>query len=174
MSTEQRSKKLSYLLRHSPEAANLTLDSEGWCSLPQLLYNTDFSVPELQKIVREDSKGRYTLEADRIRANQGHSVGDVKISFTKKIPPTVLYHGTMERLADKILTEGLLPMGRHHVHLASDLETARQVATRRKGQPIIFEIDTKAMVANGITFFISDNNVWLVDRVDPKYIQELK
>lgn len=166
----QRSKYLSMLLRHSPEKANLTLDKEGWCNLDQLLENTDFTIEELREIVSTDSKGRYSFGENAIRANQGHSISEIKLTFKKAIPPTILYHGTTKDAWEKIKKTGLLPMNRHHVHLTEKLETAKAVGSRRRSGLVVLEIDCINMVAHKVQFLLSDNGVWLVDKVEPKYI----
>lgn len=173
MSQEQRSKYLSFLLRHKPEAANLTMDKEGWVQVEQILQNTDFTTAELHQIVADDQKGRYSFSsvASSIRANQGHSAAGVKLLFKKAVPPTILYHGTAESALSEIMKHGLLPMKRHHVHLSADLETAKSVGGRRKGGFVVLEIDAKTMLANGYKFFISDNHVWLVDLVPPIFLK---
>lgn len=156
----ERSKKLSYLLRHKPESAGLHLDKEGWCELTEFLSKTDFTFEELTAIIENDAKGRYTLQrglkVDYIRANQGHTV-NVKITFEKAVPPALLYHGTALSLIPVLEKQGLKPMERHHVHLSSDLATAQSVSSRRKGQTVVINIDAKAMVADGFQFFISTN-----------------
>ena len=83
MTIEERSKLLSYLLRHKPEKANLTLDREGWCDVDQLLANTDFTEIELKDIVASDTKGRYSFSPGGllVRANQGHSTDKVQLTF---------------------------------------------------------------------------------------------
>lgn len=181
----ERSKHLSYLLRHRPEAANLDLDKEGWCSIQQLTENTDFTVDELFTIVREDKKQRYSVlpsfsealqtgeQPTEIRANQGHSTHEVDITFKVAVPPVKLYHGADSRALAEIQKLGLLPMRRHHVHLSADVHTAEAVGGRRRSGHAVLEVDAKAMVADGIKFYISDNNVWLVDAVPPKYLKEL-
>lgn len=171
----EKSKYLSYLLRHKPEAAGLHLDKEGWCDIDDLLRNTDITEDELHRIVSEDKKGRYSISPGgvNIRANQGHSTNEVRLTFNVATPPTVLYHGTAADIKSKILREGLIPMSRHHVHLSADLETAKSVGGRRKGSTLIFTVDAKQMLADGQTFFLSENGVWLVPAVDPKYLKEL-
>jgi putative RNA 2'-phosphotransferase len=171
MKQNERSKYLSYLLRHKPESAKLTLDKEGWCSIEQLLANTDFSRGELIDIVDGDQKTRYALSPDalKIRANQGHSTSDVRMTFKVAVPPVMLYHGTTA--TEAILREGLKPMNRHFVHLTADLDTAHSVGGRRKGTTTIFEIDAKQMLADGFAFKISENEVWLIEHVPPKYIK---
>jgi putative RNA 2'-phosphotransferase len=188
MTTEQRSKYLSLLLRHKPETANLTLDKEGWCDITQLITNTDFTVEELEKITETDAKGRYSIrywemahcgsdlevirEPTHIRANQGHSTKSVKMHFKVAVPPVVLYHGADDRFMGIIMKEGLTPQKRHHVHLSADVETAQMVGGRRRSGHTVLAIDAKQMLAVGHKFFISENGVWLVDHVPPKYLKE--
>ena len=174
-SLTETSKYLSYILRHNPKAANITLDKEGWTSIEALLENTGILEAELNEIVQTDDKMRYSISLNlkNIRANQGHSTSDVKFTFKKAIPPTVLFHGAANEAIGKILKAGLLPMNRHHVHLSADAETAIQVGGRRKRGFTVLEIDAKQMVSDDHKFYISENGVWLSDHVPPKYLKEL-
>lgn len=61
-------------------------------------------------------------------------------------------------------------MLRHHVHLSRDMETATKVGARH-GKPVVFAINSAAMHEDGYTFYCSENDVWLVDTVPPKYLQ---
>ena len=63
-------------------------------------------------------------------------------------------------------------MSRHHVHLSLDKETARRVGMRH-GCPVILAIDALKMHEDGQIFYCSENNIWLVDNVPPKYITVL-
>lgn len=186
--SQERSKYLSYLLRHKPEVAKLTLDKEGWCKLEQLLKNTDFTLEELEAIVAEDEKKRYAFkywelvttplqqpikEPIAIRANQGHSTNSVKMNFKAAVPPTVLYHGTTTTAVEQIKKQGLKPMSRHYVHASADVETAASVGGRRRGVVTIFMIDTAKMLRDGYMFRLSDNKVWLIEAVPPKYLTEM-
>jgi len=179
---QERSKYLSYLLRHKPEAAHLTLDKEGWCVIDELLKNTDFTYDELISLVAADEKRRYSLapelgtvvglQYELIRANQGHSTDSVRLTFNKAVPPTVLFHGTTADALQQILKVGLKPMSRHHVHLSADIETAKTVGGRRKADLVVLKIDAKRMLADGFEFFLSDNGVWLISAVPAKYLTQ--
>jgi putative RNA 2'-phosphotransferase len=75
------SKYLSLVLRHDPAAAGVTLDAEGWVSVEELLagaarHGHSFTRAELDEVVQKSDKQRFafSLDAQRIRANQGHSV----------------------------------------------------------------------------------------------------
>lgn len=63
-------------------------------------------------------------------------------------------------------------MKRLHVHLSADKETAYSVGKRyaKRNEPIILKIDATAMYADGFKFFLSENGVWLIDNVPPKYL----
>jgi putative RNA 2'-phosphotransferase len=172
----EKSKFLSYVLRHRPESIGITLDKQGWVDVSELLAKaasdgTQISLDELKRIVAENDKKRFVLndDATRIRAAQGHSV-EVDLKLPVKAPPPVLFHGTVGKFADAIRKEGLKPMNRHDVHLSPDRETATKVATRR-GKPVILVIETYPMVRDGYQFRVSDNGVWLVDAVPAKYIK---
>ena len=166
------SRFIALVLRHDPAAAGLTLDAEGWASVDALLQalrtrHGPFPREALEALVAADSKGRYALSADgsRIRANQGHSV-PVELGLAPATPPDRLFHGTVRRALDAILREGLKPMGRHHVHLSSDMQTATAVGSRR-GEPVILAVDARGMNQAGHLFYRSANGVWLTDTVPP-------
>lgn len=168
---QEKSKFLSYLLRHKPESKNLQLDKEGWITLQELVDKAGFTHAELVEIAKLDGKQRYTISDDglRIRANQGHSTTQVRMTFDRAVPPPVLYHGTAYETSSIVLKEGLKPMSRHHVHLSADEQVAIEVAGRRRGSTIVLKIDAAKMLADGIRFYKSVNGVWLVDYVHPKY-----
>ena len=172
------SKFLSLVLRHKPETINLVLDENGWAAVADLLAKSAecgkiFTFEELTEVVATNDKKRFSLDATKtkIRASQGHSIA-VEIEFEERIPPLVLYHGTAERNLGSILETGLEKRARHHVHLSRDEETARTVG-RRHGKPTILRVDAARMAAQGHKFYISANEVWLVERVAPEFLEVL-
>lgn len=173
------SKFLSLILRHKPETIGISLDEKGWIEIEILTKacaekGVIFNRAELEKIVETNDKKRFSFNQGKtkIRANQGHSI-DVKLELEERIPPKILYHGTAERNLDSILINGLQKMKRHHVHLSVDFETARNVGARY-GRPAVFAINTEKMLtAGGFKFFVSANEVWLVDEVPPQFLKIL-
>ena len=163
------SKYLSRHLRHDPARLGLELGPGGWVEVDALLaacaaHSFAVSREELQEVVARNDKRRFSFDATgtRIRANQGHSV-QVDLGLEPAEPPAVLYHGTARARLDAILAEGLRRMGRHHVHLSADPETATRVGARH-GKPVVLEVAAARMAADGHRFFLSDNGVWLTDR----------
>jgi len=173
MNDKEISKFLSFVLRHNPGAIGVTLDPEGWVDVDLIIKNSrkPITLQDIERVVRENDKQRFALKDGRIRANQGHSVkGITAFDKTPRVPPRFLYHGTSLDLFDVIRKQGLKPMSRHHVHLSPDLETAWKVAKRRFGKtPIVFEVLALRMTNEGVEFYLSDNGVWLTDKVLPKY-----
>lgn len=170
------SKLLSYILRHRPDEYGVELDEAGWVDVSVLLEalaarGKAASREQLWSVVKNSDKQRFAFNEDgsRIRANQGHSV-DVELGYNPAEPPTVLFHGTVEKFLESIRTSGLLRGERHHVHLSPDKVTASKVGQRR-GRPVILQVDAAAMHADEHAFFVSDNGVWLTAHVPPRYIR---
>lgn len=162
------SKRMSKALRHRPERVGLTLDPAGWVPVTDLLTALGITEAELREVVDRNDKKRFTIDGDRIRANQGHSV-EVDLGLPAAIPPDTLFHGTVARFLDDIMRDGLRPMSRHDVHLSPDRETARRVGARR-GRPVILTVDARAMSEAGHEFRLSANGVWLTDHVPARYL----
>ena len=162
--TTRMSKRLAYVLRHDPASAGVTLDADGWADVDRLVAGVPGLTRDLlERIVAGDAKGRYTLAGDRVRAAQGHSAGVADAMHRTSVePPAVLYHGTTERVVDAILTGGLRPGSRSHVHLSTDPTTATAVGARR-GPPVVLRVDAAAAHAAGVRFHRADNGVWLAE-----------
>lgn len=173
-SDERLGRFLSLVLRHDPGAAGIALDEHGWADVNELLAGVkstgrSIDMAALERIVRENNKQRYSFNEDhtRIRANQGHSIQvDVELKVTE--PPRYLYHGTATRFFPAIQREGIRKMSRQYVHLSGDFETAMAVG-KRHGIPLVITIDAAAMARDGVTFYRSENGVWLCEHVEAKY-----
>lgn len=171
-----KSRSLARVLRHKPGLWGVRLDREGWCQVSDLLVGAanngqHLTVEDLLEIVETNDKQRFTLSPDglRIRAAQGHSV-DVDLKLRTRVPPPVLYHGTVRKWLPAILREGLRPMSRHAVHLSATKEAALAVGARR-GAPVVLIVDSYAMNRNGHQFQQAENGVWLTAAVPPKYLR---
>ncbi len=171
----RRSKFLSLLLRHEPEKIGLKLDSAGWAEVDALLagmaaHGKPMSRQTLLELVASSPKQRFALSDDglRIRASQGHSV-DVELGYLACEPPEQLFHGTVAAAMSAIESEGLSKMGRHHVHLSGDRETATKVGQRR-GVAIVLVVAARSMTDQGYIFYRSENGVWLTGWVPRKFL----
>lgn len=173
------SRYLAKHLRHQPERIGLTLEQGGWVAVDALLaacaaHGFALDREELEEVVASNDKRRFSFDqaGQLIRANQGHSV-EVDLGLLPVAPPAELFHGTVAAVVDAIVREGLRPMGRHHVHLSADVETARRVGARR-GRPVVLVVAAERMAQDGFVFFRSDNGVWLVDAVPGRYLTRME
>lgn len=176
MDNKQISKFLSFVLRHKPEEINIQLYANGWTDVDILIEKANahmvpLNFELLEEIVITNDKKRFSFNTDytMIRANQGHSV-EIDLALNPVQPPEKLYHGTVAKFIEAIKAEGLQKMSRRHIHLSKDMETAKKVGSRR-GKPVILVIDSEKMHADGFVFFVSENGVWLTDKVPVEYIE---
>ncbi len=172
------SKFLSLVLRHQPSKIGILLDENGWTEVNALIQQANkngvqLSREVLELVVETNNKKRFAFNADKtkIRANQGHSIA-VDLNYMPQTPPAILFHGTSARALKSILATGLQKQNRHHVHLSTDVITARSVG-QRHGKPVVLQVDAEAMAQNGYLFYLSENQVWLTEQVPTEYLHVL-
>ena len=174
----KKSKRLSLILRHRPQSVGITLDENGWTNVQELLdalkrSGSSYSLDILKAVVVECPKKRFEFNNDEteIRARQGHSIA-VDLGYEATTPPDRLYHGTADRFLDSIFAEGLKKQQRHHVHMSTDIDLMMEVG-RRHGKAVLLEVNAEEMKRDGHDFFVTDNQVWLTDRVPAKYLTKI-
>lgn len=165
---------MSRALRHEPARVGLTPDGGGWVPVTDLLAGLRMTRAQLDAVVAGNDKQRFAVGhgpdgVERIRASQGHSI-PVDLGLAPALPPAFLYHGTGRAALESILDTGLHRGGRHHVHLSSDVDTARRVGARRGGAVVVLTVDAAAMARDGHVFYRSDNGVWLTEAVPVDYL----
>ena len=182
--------KICYALRHNPRKLQLDMQKKGaWVDAIQLIsrFNARYTdkpfylnLPVLLELVRTDGKQRYGVKKQGnqlfIRCNQGHSIPWIEMEYQVMQPPEYLYHGTSWGFMSSIQAEGLKPMERQMVHLSWDVETARQVGGRKKryGDIAILRIAAQKRWQDGGMFYLSENNIWLADKIEAKYLQVME
>lgn len=165
---------MSWALRHDPVKAGLTLDTEGWVPVVDVLAALGLSRSTLDAVVEGNDKRRFAVVAgadgvERIRASQGHSV-QVDLGLAPSVPPPTLFHGTASANLPAIRVEGLRAGRRHHVHLSTEVATAQAVGRRWRGPTALLTVDASAMSAEGHVFYVSANGVWLTEHVPPRFL----
>ena len=170
------SKFLSLILRHRPEKINIELDNFGWANIDELVkkcnkFGVRFTKEELDYVVENNSKKRLAYSEDglKVRASQGHSI-KIDLGYEPIAPPEFLFHGTATRFLESIKETGLDKRNRHHVHLSSNETTATSVG-KRHGKLALLVVKSKEMHEAGHEFFVSENQVWLTDKVPVEFIE---
>jgi len=171
----QVSKYLSGALRHFPEDAGLALDDAGWTALDSVVdrASTKYGIDReaVIGIIHTDPKGRFEVDAGRVRAAYGHSVA-VDLAAGGTPVPDTLYHGTTPDALGSIRAEGLKAMNRQYVHLSESVGDAEAVGRRHAAEPVILQIDAAAMGDDGHTITKRGQSVYTTDHVPPRYISD--
>ena len=131
------SKFVCYLCRHGAAKHGLAMDGDGWLEVLDVLdvLQTTERFREkrrhdLLRLVKDSAGGRLELSGNEhwIRAVQGHSLPVSDDGLFERVTvedlPALIIHGTTEEAWLMIRTQGISPMSRQHVHLAT---TAAQV-----------------------------------------------
>jgi 2'-phosphotransferase len=180
------SKKMSAVLRHGIEKNGLSdvLRPDGYVPLSRLLGvlrgagSRDVTVDQIRHVVDSSGKQRFSIsEKDGelfIRANQGHSstlVGIDQEQLLERLDESELLaigggravHGTYRSAWPAIISSGgLMPMARHHIHLAADLPGESGVISgMRSSSEIHIWVDLLGASRAGVPFFRSANGVIL-------------
>lgn len=154
------SRRIAMLLRHSREMAT-NMDAAGWATIPQVAESLGVDEESVRLVGTHPDERRFQVLGDRIRARYGHTVPIVYDAPPRPVPK-VLYHGTTWAALDRIMAEGLLPMGRILVHLATDEDEALEVA-RRHGPPLLLRVNP----ANVVGLVNVAPAIWGAERVPP-------
>ena len=69
-----------------------------------------------------------------------------------------------QKYVESIEKIGLVPKSRLYVHLSDDMDTAVKVGSRH-GKPAVYRVASGRMQEDGLVFYRSVNDVWLVKEV---------
>lgn len=184
MNKTNLSRQMCHALRHKPEMYGIELDDNDSCLISKLtkgLFDKNHMVTEAEfdrifedivDIAKEDTE-RYEIDSLSIRAKYGHSF-KTKHKREPIVPPTLLFHGTIEKFIPSIVEEGLKPMNRDKVHLTSSYEMAIQKGSRRKTDSklyIIFIDTIRATLEGNVKFYKESDQVFLSDPIPPQYLK---
>ena len=184
------SKKLAWALRHGINTLGIAITPAGYVNLRELLSTPEFhnvTLELVERVVATDSKSRYLLMKENgevfIRANQGHSIKEVKDEdlLTPLTDPTrypTIIHGTNKSSWKLIKSRGLYRMNRNHIHFAIGLPGAGEVISgARVNCDVFIYIDIARALNEGLKFFVSQNNVVLSAGINgfisPKYFSRV-
>lgn len=176
------SKSLSWLLRHGAMSSGLQMRPDGYARVSDVLASPmfkDVTFLQLQDMVNRDQKGRFHLMFEPqlpasshvpdvwwIRANQGHSMKDVKLDMRPILSAAdilMAVHGTTRRAWESIATQGLSKMNRNHIHLAQGVPGSGVISGMRATAQILIFIDVQKALDAGIHFHLSENGVVLTE-----------
>jgi putative RNA 2'-phosphotransferase len=174
--TEQLGRLVAGCLRHFPGDLGLVMDGQGWVdltSLGQVVASRHlWAGKELViALVQSDSKQRYEIAGDRVRARYGHSM-DVELDHPENELPR-LYYGASEEEADRILEIGIKPASQKYVHLSTTAEKAWHVATFRTGNPRVIQAEAAAAQQAGVKMMTVNDDIVISDMIPARFLSIL-
>lgn len=173
-----RSKKLSWLLRHGARESGLTMDEAGFAFVVDVLRLTGLSRAQLEAVVLHNTKARFELKGERVRAVQGHSPEGTPVtleglerSWEEVLEDALLYHGTSVGAARAILdSEGVHAASRSHVHLAPAVDAT---VGKRAGVDVLLVVCPVRLRGAGLRVFRASNGVLLARAVPRDAVTDL-
>lgn len=135
--------------------------------------------PPVTDLVVLDDEAPEDPARHLIRATQGHSIKSIEAAdlltpltladIEEGKVPSIAVHGTNDR-AWELIKEGggLKPMGRQHVHLASEVPGGSNavISGMRKSANVLVWVDVRKSLEEGGKWWLSANNVILSEGVD--------
>ena len=83
----------------------------------------------------------------------------------------VLYYGTSEEEAQRMMEIGIKPVNQKFVHLSTTIEKSKEVASLRTDSPIVLEVDAKKAREDGIRIIKANELIALAKEIPAKYIK---
>jgi len=173
---DQIARRMAGILRHFPEKFDLDMDINGWVSVREL--STAIARKDRRKhwlrdrhieaIVNTDPKGRYEVRGGSVRATYAHTV-EIELDLPTENIPELLYYPCAPDELDIHLEAGISPGSRKWVHLSKTITTAANAGHVHHHRPVILEIDTIQMQANGDIVYHAGTTVYLTESVDGTY-----
>lgn len=171
------SKAMSHALRHEPAVYGLVLGDGGWMLIDDLAsaLSTALEHPiaahDIERVVDGSEKRRFESDGVSVRAAYGHSVAD-RIEHSRVTDaPTALFHATAPGALDAIFSDGLRPMGRQFVHVATAPDMAMVVGRRKAEAPVLLEVDAAGFLAAGHALYAAGPYVYLADHVPGEFLR---
>ncbi len=166
------------VLRHFPERYGLRMNKQGWVDLEDFINEVKnkqrrfrwLKAHHVLAIIDTDPKGRYQFRDGMIRATYAHSV-DVELDLPTRGIPDFLYFPTTKEEKDILLETGLMPSDRKKVHLSKTIESAVVAGKVRDPEPMIFEINAKAMGDDDLIIGKAGNTVYVTENVPANYLR---
>jgi len=174
--TEQLGRLVAGGLRHFPDDLGLAMDPQGWVDLAKLgdvvkSRHRWADADLVMALVDSDPKQRYEIRKGMIRARYGHSV-NVEMDHPVNLR-LLLYYGSSEEEADRILEIGLKSTGQRYIHLSTTAEKAWKVAAFRTGNPRVIQVNAAKAQEQGVKMMEVNEDIVISEMIPSKFLSML-
>ena len=126
-----------------------------------------------EAIANADTKGRYQVEGEMIRATYGHSI-ELELDLPTDDIPEALYWPCDPETVSTHMEYGITAGDRKHVHLSKTISNAMEAGYVRISRPAILEIDTTRAIADGFTIWRAGTTVFLCEEMPSEYLYHVE
>jgi putative RNA 2'-phosphotransferase len=170
---KQLSKLMNYVLGRQPDEFGLAPDKQGFfrmkdlikaiCEEPGWGYVRKSHINEVLITFRDNF---FVLEDERIKVDNPDQGA---IPVPDVTPPKLLYHCVRRKAYPVVCQKGIMPMGQHHVFLATTEDLARRIGKRRDPTPVLLTVLARRAWEAGVQFYRQGELMFLVDYVPVVY-----
>ncbi len=126
-----------------------------------------------EAIANADTKGRYQVEGEMIRATYGHSI-ELELDLPTDDIPESLYWPCDPEAVPTHMELGITSGDRKHVHLSRTISNAMEAGHVRIDRPAILEIDTTRAIAEGYTIWRAGKTVFLCEEMPSEFLYHVE
>jgi len=163
---KKQARFLKYILGLRPDEFGLVPDREGYVKIKDLLKAVheeegwrSFRQANINEMMVSLPDPPFEISEDRIRAKD-----------TQQIPrrvapenlPKLLFTCIRPKALYAMVEKGILPMGRRHVILSSDINMAKRIGKRIHASPALLTVSVENAVQQGTLFLKAGENLFLV------------
>lgn len=170
---KQLEKLMSYILGRRPDEFGLVLDDQGFVRLKDLVKAISeepgwgyVRKSHIHEVLMTSFGKSFVLENDRIKA----VCRDDALNPDEEIaPPKLLYHCVRRRAYPVLCQQGIIPLGRPRVLLATTEELAQRMGKRRDPAPVLLTVQAQRAFEAGVRFSKQGKFIYITDHVPVGY-----
>ena len=170
---KQLEKLISYILGRRPDEFGLVLNDQGFVRLKDLLKAISeepgwgyVRQPHIREVLMTSCEKSFVIDNDKIKAV---CRDDVPACEEEIVPPKLLYHCVRPRAYPVICRQGIIPLGKPRVYLATTEELAQRMGKRRAPDPVLLTVLAQRAFKAGVTFSKQGDLIYMTDHVPVGY-----
>jgi putative RNA 2'-phosphotransferase len=174
---ERITRSLAYMLRHQPDKFGLQLDAHGFGEIHDVVaalgekLGEPITAADLEEAIAAGDRPRYEIRGTTVRALYGHSI-QVEPGEPSQ-PPEFLYVGIDSRDATRATQFGLRGGRRRFLHLALNVDDAREAGRRAGREYAVVRIYALDAWEDGVNFY-DRRALFLAEQIPTQFLEVLE
>lgn len=174
---ERITRSLAYMLRHQPDKFGLQLDAHGFGEIQDVVaalgekLGEPITAADLEEAIAAGDRPRYEIRGTTVRALYGHSI-QVEPGEPSQ-PPEFLYVGIDSRDATRATQFGLRGGRRRFLHLALNVDDAREAGRRAGREYAVVRIYALDAWEDGVNFY-DRRALFLAEQIPTQFLEVLE